>query len=745
MSSKLAALGVLLLAFVVCAWARPDPESTGSEEPLRIGLALSGGGALGFAHIGVLKVLERESIPVVAVSGTSMGALLGGLYAAGYSTAELESVAVTADWGRLLGSSLPFGAQYLPERQQAQRYVLQLGQRHLIPFLPSGLVSLQDVEFVLMRLLAEIEFNTGYDFDSLPIPFRAVAVDLESGRLKVLGKGKLEQAIRASIAGPGVFAPERLGDEELVDGGVLETLPVEVLDSIAPACDVRIGVLTARRMTRTSSSLIDVASRSLEIATAGELRRQEHLADVLIEPNIEPFVRSGFAQAAGLIAVGESAAEASLPRIRELLHGRRAARCYRRVGVKQLPVVRSIRFEGLRVTRESTVRPEMTTRPATQLRFGRLIDDLERLFNTGLFEDVNYRVDEPKRDSVDVIVEVRERDYGFYSLGVRYDNVDNLVLGLEVGQGNLGGSGASIRAAFDIGKPNEARLGLAGTRLFQLPFGYRLDGYTGSIARSYYERNQWQGVYTVAYRGGVAEAGYILGRNAFFDIGLNGYLATYRLPAGFPEDSVRADKPEWIVGPSLRFEANTSSDVDFPTAGAESRLEVKSSVRMLRGTHQFIRIGYSGQEVLPVSRGLLLRPAVEAGASFGELAWAEQFRSGGMGFVGFAPDEFTSGWRALLGLGADFRLFRLFGQESYPVYLQVMTNAGTFAPWKDLLGAPDVSRLLHWGAGVGARTNMPIGPAQLIVGLGDFGSSLAERPPTATLFFSVGREFRYTR
>ena len=177
MSNRRTAVVASLLLLVLGARAQqPEREAVAVEPPVRIGLALSGGAALGFAHIGVLKVLERENIPVVAISGNSMGSMVGGAYAAGYSAAEIESLAVNADWNLLFSSSVPFGARYLPERQQAQRYIIQLRHRNLFPSLPSGLVPLQNVEFLLMRLLADIEYNTGYNFDSLPIPYRAASV-----------------------------------------------------------------------------------------------------------------------------------------------------------------------------------------------------------------------------------------------------------------------------------------------------------------------------------------------------------------------------------------------------------------------------------------------------------------------------------------------------------------------------------------------------------------------------------------
>jgi predicted acylesterase/phospholipase RssA len=742
-SRKRIAAAVCLLVLGLCAWAqRPEREPVSVGPPVRIGLALSGGAALGFAHIGVLKVLEREGIPVVCISGNSMGSLVGGMYAAGYSAAEIESLAVNADWGVLFSSSVPFGAQYLPERQQAQRYIIHLRHKNLFPSLPSGLVPLQNVEFLLMRLLSDIEYNTGYDFDSLPIPYRAVAVDLTSGGLYVMGRGRLDQAIRASIAIPGVFAPEKLGDMELVDGGLQQYLPVDPLDSMGLKLDLKIAVLTMKHNPETGVSLIDIASRSMDLVSPDDLRRQKKLADVLIEPNVDPFTHSDFARAKGLIAAGESAANAALPRIRELIGARKPVRYRRPVKTRRLSVVRSIRFEGLRITREGIVRKEVTTRPGADLVFDRLAKDMTRLFHVGLFENVNYRLESARNDSVDVVIEVQERAYGFYSLGIRYDNADDVVLGLEVGQGNLGGSGASVRAAFDLGNPNEARLGLTGTRLFRLPFGYRLDGFWGAVDRSFYEQGRWAGVYTVGYRGGVAEAGYIVGRDAFFNFGLNSYQASYRVPERFPKDSLHT---EWVIGPSFRFEVNSFRDIDFPTAGMAMRLDALSSFSALKGTHQFLRLGYSNEWVTPAASWLLLRPALDVGVSFGELAWAEQFRTGGAGFVGFAPEEFTSAQRAVVRFGADFRLFRLFGQENYPFYLQLLTNAGTFRRVDLLVSEPDLLSAFHWGAGVGLRTNTPIGPVQLTVGLGDFGGKLPTQPAKVAVYFSVGREFRYTR
>ncbi len=723
---------MLLLAGSVRASAMP--------ESVRVGLALSGGGALGIAHIGVLKVLEREGIPVSAIAGTSMGSLVGGVYAAGYSPAEIESIAVSADWNTLFSSRVPFGARHLPERRQAQRYVLQLRHRNFVPYLPGGIVPLQNVEFLLMRLLADIEHNTDYDFDLLPIPFRAVAVDLLTGRRVVLGRGRLEQAIRASIAIPGVFSPERLDTLQLVDGGVQQRLPVDPLLEFRP--DFIIAVLTRRKTPEAGASLVDVASRSIDLVSTAEIEQQRALADVVIEPDVDRFRSSDFARAADLIAAGERAAKLAMPEIRRRLAGRAPVARARAVPYRSRPYVRSVRFDGLKVTREATARHGFETRPGQILSFSRLIDDLERVFHTGLFDDVNYRLESAPGDSVDVVVEVQERPYGFYAVGVRYDNVDNIALGVEAGQGNLLGTGASARAALTLGNPTEFRAGLTGTRLFFLPFGYRLDGFWGGLDRIWWRDRAGAAFYNIEYRGAAAEAGYILGRDAFFEFGLTAYEARYRTRAGQLPDTTER---EWVAGPTFRFETSTFQDAEFPGPGRELRVAALYSHPVFAGQRQFLKVEVGAERGVPVARRLLLRAGAELGLIAGEPAWSEMFRTGGSGFVGFADAEFTAPVRAVLRGRADYRVLNLLNRADYPVYVQGLADVGLFERPDRLPGESATLDMLHWGAGLGLRTNTPAGPLQLVVGLGDFLKPAGYPATRLELWFSVGREFRYTR
>ncbi len=730
---KIIAISIPFLVSIVSASLPVD------SPPVKIGLALSGGAALGFAHIGVLKVLEREGIPISYISGNSMGSMVGGVYAAGYRATQIESIAVNADWSTLFSSNVPFGAQYLPERQQGERYIFQLRHRGFFPALPSGLVSLQNVEFLLMKLLSEIEYNTYYNFDNLPIPYRAVAVDLITGKKVILRKGRLGQAIRASIAIPGVFAPEKLAGQELVDGGVQQYLPVDPLLEFKP--DFIIAVLTMKHNPETGVSLIDVISRTMDVVSIEDLNRQKKLANVLIEPNVDLFLHSDFARAKELIAAGEKAAAAALPEIRAKLAGRTLASQRKQIPKRPPVVVRSAHFEGLRVTKANFLRRELKTRPGNYLQFDQLISDLVRLFNTGLFTDVNYRLEEYPGDSVAVIFELEERAYGFYSLGIRYDNIDNIGLGLEVGQGNLLGSGASIRGVLHLGNPSEARLGITGTRIFWVPFGYRLDGFFNSRDHAYYENGKWQAGYNINTLGGIAEAGYILGQNSFFNVGIKARQITYRKPAlpylePFPER-------ERLIGPSGRWEFNNFNNLHLPTRGFTYRLTGFYASRKLKSTDNFLKGNFFSERIIPLTPSLLLHSGFEVGISWGKLSLAEYFRSGGLGFIGFAPDEFTTTQKAIVRLSMNFRLFQLFNRSDYPFYGQLFFNIATFEKLNKLIGKFDIYSLLNWGSGLGVRTNSPLGPCQFIFGVGDFAKPKTYPGIRFNSFLSIGRDFRY--
>jgi NTE family protein len=194
-----------------------------------IGLVLSGGGARGAAHIGVIRILDELRIPVDYITGTSMGAIVGGLYASGLSADELEDVIEGADWSVLLADRPPRAERSFRRKSDDYGYLVdfEMGVDKTGLVFPGGIVQGQNLENALKRLaFPAISIN---DFDKLPIPFRAVATDIVSGEAVILESGDLATAIRASMSVPGIFKPVRLDGRVLVDGGVANNLPVQIV------------------------------------------------------------------------------------------------------------------------------------------------------------------------------------------------------------------------------------------------------------------------------------------------------------------------------------------------------------------------------------------------------------------------------------------------------------------------------------------------------------------------------------
>jgi NTE family protein len=329
---------------------------------------LSAGGALGFAHIGVLKVLEREQIPVCCISSNSMGSIIGGLYAAGYSVAQIESIAVNQDWRNLLSPSFKHTTKYVPKSHQIRRYVFRWSHDWFVPSMPRELISLQKVEFLLMRLLSKIEYDTEYYFDNLKIPLRVIAVDIASGRRVVIKRGRLDRVIRGSIALPAVFAPQTALDEGiLVDGGVLQYFPVDPLLEFQP--DIIIASLTIKRDTDVGTTIADVLSKVTSIVGFEDIARQRLLADVVIEPDLDQFDAQDYERVSEIIAAGEKAAQAKVPAIRDVLSGRVPVSDPQAIKKRKTPYIRNVDFVGLRQTRKATVRKEVRIRQGMLLDF----------------------------------------------------------------------------------------------------------------------------------------------------------------------------------------------------------------------------------------------------------------------------------------------------------------------------------------------------------------------------------------
>jgi NTE family protein len=314
----------LAAATIAFAQEPPDTASPAALTPPhrpRIGLVLSGGGARGVAHIGVLKVLEEQHVPIDAIAGTSMGAVVGGLYASGLSAREIEAIMTSLNWQEAFRDLPPREDLTLRRKQEDQNFLVKfpLGIRGGKVLLPKGLIQGQRLNQILRRLTLPVARIT--NFDELPTRFRALATDLETGDGVTIDSGDLTSAMRASMSAPGVFAPVERDGRLLVDGGISENLPVDIARSmgvdILIVVDVGSPLLTREKL----NSVPVISNQMIAILIQRNTREQlEKLKaqDVLIAPPLGDTSSFDFGNVKRVIAVGERAAQASAERLAAL-------------------------------------------------------------------------------------------------------------------------------------------------------------------------------------------------------------------------------------------------------------------------------------------------------------------------------------------------------------------------------------------------------------------------------------------
>ncbi len=289
----------------------------------RIGLVLSGGGARGLAQIGVLKVLEEHRIPVDAIVGNSLGSVIGGMYASGYSTAQIESIAVTTDWSELLSFSEETKRTdlFIGQKQSQAEGYLVIRFDGLQPIIPSAISGGQRLSNFFSYLALQAIYHPGPSFDDLKIPFRAVATDLLTGRRVVLDRGSLAEAMRASATVPLLYSPLERDSMFLVDGGLTSNIPVDLAKSLN--CDIVVVVNSTSPM-RNAGQLgapWEIADQIMTIMMQEGNKRQLASADLVFTPDLGRRLVSDFSDVKGIIQAGVAEAEskmaAMLKRVRE--------------------------------------------------------------------------------------------------------------------------------------------------------------------------------------------------------------------------------------------------------------------------------------------------------------------------------------------------------------------------------------------------------------------------------------------
>lgn len=437
------------------------------EEAVRpkIGLALSGGGARGAAHIGVLKVLEEMRIPVDYIAGTSMGSIIGGLYASGMTLEEIEEGLRTMDWEHIFSDAPPRRDRSFRRKRDDDFYLVKakmgLSDAGKLQF-PTGAIQGQKFNLALRQLTMQVTATT--DFDKLHIPFRAVASDIGSGQKVVLGGGDLAAAMRASMAVPALFAAAEIDGRLLVDGGITDNLPVDVVRGMGADIVIAVDIGSPNRPAEEVTNLFLITEQLTSIMTRANVEQQIASLterDVLIVPELEGFSSSDFINATTIVPLGQLGAEAHREQLSRLSLADAAYREYTAAlverGAATEPVIEFVRIQNDSRIDDRMIRDRLGIQLGEPLDVQGLEQDISNIYGLELFQTVNYDLME-EEGKTGLLIDAKARAWGpnYLQFGLELANDmqgnNSYNLGLSYLRTGMNPYGGELRVVTQLGE-----------------------------------------------------------------------------------------------------------------------------------------------------------------------------------------------------------------------------------------------------------------------------------------------------
>ncbi|WP_439151007.1 patatin-like phospholipase family protein [Winogradskyella sp.] len=393
-----------------------------SKEP-KVGLVLSGGGAKGFAHIGVLKVIDSLGVKIDYISGTSMGAIIGSLYATGYSGKQLEAMFNNQDFNELINDAFPRASKPFYERENAEKYAVSLPFDNFKISLPSALSRGQNVYNLLYQLMLPVDEIR--DFDKLPIPFFCIATDIETGESVIMDKGRLAEAVTASGALPSLFQPVVVGDRILIDGGVTNNFPVEELRDKGMDIIIGVDVQDALRDRGSLKSAPEILLQINNFRTINAMKDKAPLTDVYIKPDITDFSVISFDEGRDIIANGEAAAQVNLDALLDIKNQQIANVERPALKITDSITIKSVNIDGNERYTRSYLLGKLKFKDENKISFTKFRKGINNLIATNNFDTFRYYLEPNSEDSgYKLKGDIRESETTiFLKLGVHYDDL----------------------------------------------------------------------------------------------------------------------------------------------------------------------------------------------------------------------------------------------------------------------------------------------------------------------------------
>lgn len=717
-------VAILALTFLFPATGNSQDFTNNHSHEQKIGIALSGGGAKGFAHIGVLKVLEEEQIPIHVVTGSSMGAVVGGLYAVGYTPDQIREIALTSDWQTLFNDNLkPSPRDLSTFISNRDTYLLSFPVIKSRPHLPTGLVDGQNLSMLLYRLT--LPYHDVRDFSELPVAFGAIATDLSTGEARRFESGYLPDAIRASSAIPSIFKPVKIDDKLYIDGGVARSIPVE--DARAMGADIVMisDVSEPVKPVDSLDTFVEILFQAIGFHQVESDSAQVKLADFYIRPDIEAYDSFSYEKTEELIQKGEEAARAMIPELKARLDS---------LNLHRSPVkpkitgsygdtldITGIRYQNIddRLARQTEIALDINT--PEKLTFREIERKIHRLYETELFSQISYRIQE---DSTFSGGQTLSLDFSYsepdrIGFSMRYDSPykASLLFGAELRDKFIWGDRISVtlRLGEVLGVSTHYNLPIALKPVsnFHIDMDiYRspIDLYTAGNRLSSVEVEQLEFSPSASIR--------------MFDhwelrTGIHAEFYNLNEAVG---NILLFEESQFLLNGFATMEYNSLNRTHFPTRGQRWSILAEGSSKQLLSERTFRQLFAEWETSIPVLKGVEILTRVSAGySSTSDLPLQYRFYLGGLTsnpifpfrqapFWGYSVQQLSGATLAAARSALQFHL----GKD---IYLQTGWNTAHVS--ESISWDPNDFDLRHgYGISLGALTI--IGPVKLSLSSPDF-------------------------
>ena len=732
-----AAQSLVLLCILAASSYVDSQEPPKHDKPThpKLGLVLEGGGALGLAHIGVITWMEEHRIPVGYVAGTSMGGLVGGMYATGLSPAEVRQLINGIDWDQVLSGVTPFRDLSFRRKQDAHDVPgqLEFGLRGGLQF-PSGFNTGQEVNLVLDRVA--LPYSEIASFNDLPIPFACVATDLVSGKRHVFRDGSLSLAMRSTMSLPGIFTPVRSGKHLYADGFMLDNLPVDVANEMGADVTLAIHLETAPMDPNTNLSSFGVLGQSISVMSAVNVVRSMEQADILVTVPLQKYTSLDYNKADAIIKLGYDAAAAKATVLsafsvsdaewEDYLAKRNAKR-------KTAPIPKFVEVTGTSPEMAKAMEKQMSSLVGQPVDSKKIDQNMMTIVGMGRFATATYSMTE-KSGEQGLQVQAEQKSYAppivrplIVIDGSEYNNV-LFSIGARITFLDVGSYRSELRNDVVLGSQyqlsSEYYHPLTTTsNWFIAP---RLG--VNSQQLNIYSGNDLLASYRIRQALGGFDTGYGFGRTGEFRLGYEGGYEKASPVIG--KDPVIPTTSGAIGDARIQYQLNTLDDPVIPRSGTSLLMYTKGYTTNPAAPGPFPLSEIQAQAFFRLNAPSSVYVAAYGGSSYGYKTGIPTFSLGGSRqLVAWSQNELLTNQYFLGQLGYIRELAKLPPFLGSSVNFLGVLELGKTYKLPNLPSPPH----LPMDAAAGLLVNTIFGPVLVAGTVGDYGH--------ARFYFQIGRVF----